>query len=57
MTCEDCVYCSNDPCEKYGWCHFEKISCWDIAPCEHEREKEQVNDEYAKRKGETNERE
>lgn len=61
MICKECVYCYANPGEKYAWCHFENNSCWDIPPCEQEdidrqreidemeweREKEQINDEYA----------
>ena len=61
MTCKECVYCYKERSEKYARCHFERYTCWDVPPCEQEdidrqreldemeweREKEQINDEYA----------
>lgn len=36
MRCKDCVYHWQEEGEKYATCHFERVTCWDVAPCEWE---------------------
>lgn len=40
MTCKECVCFWTDEGEKYPSCHFEKRTCFDVAPCEYEDEPE-----------------
>ena len=40
MTCKECVCFWTDEGERYPSCHFEKRTCFDVAPCEYEDEPE-----------------